>query len=171
MSHQSEKIIDLGSTARTQSGTELATLQQIAGYRIGKVCIVDSSGNIYVEYEDNAQVPTLARSTIEILPEHKNKEVLIVFDRNNPKAPIITGLIQEKENHDYENPSLRRNNIINFLIDDDRVELSAKKEIVLRCGKSSVTLKKDGRIAIKGTQITSRASSLNKIRGAAVRIN
>jgi hypothetical protein len=47
----------------------------------------------------------------------------------------------------------------------------AKDEIQLRCGKSSVTLRKDGKIEIKGTQIVSRASGVNRIKGASVAIN
>jgi len=48
---------------------------------------------------------------------------------------------------------------------------NAEKEIELCCGKSSLIMKKDGRIVIKGIQLVSRASGVNKIKGAAVRIN
>ncbi|MCC6418741.1 MAG: hypothetical protein IT429_10940, partial [Gemmataceae bacterium] len=47
----------------------------------------------------------------------------------------------------------------------------AKEEIVLRCGKSSITLRKDGKVVVLGAEVVSRASGTNKIKGAAVRIN
>jgi hypothetical protein len=56
-------------------------------------------------------------------------------------------------------------------IDGRRVVLSAHDEIVLRCGLGSITLSCDGRIVVKGTEIVSRASGANKIKGAMVNIN
>jgi hypothetical protein len=47
----------------------------------------------------------------------------------------------------------------------------ATEEISITCGKSSITLRKDGRVVIKGTDLVSRAARTNKIRGAAVKIN
>jgi hypothetical protein len=54
---------------------------------------------------------------------------------------------------------------------DFQVLLQGQERIELRCGKSSVTMTKEGKIVIKGVEVISRASGVNKVKGAAVRIN
>lgn len=49
--------------------------------------------------------------------------------------------------------------------------VEAGKELVLRCGKSSVTLGADGRVSIKGKQLLSRAEGQNRVQGANVALN
>ena len=41
----------------------------------------------------------------------------------------------------------------------------------VRCGESSLTMKRDGKIVVKGRTIVSRASRVNKIKGGSVAIN
>jgi uncharacterized protein (DUF2345 family) len=55
--------------------------------------------------------------------------------------------------------------------DDERVVVTAEREIVLRCGDASITLTRAGKVLIKGTYVLSRARGYNKIKGAAVDIN
>ncbi len=56
-------------------------------------------------------------------------------------------------------------------IDGRKVNIEAKNEIILKCGKSSITLQKNGQITLKGTNLVSRASSVNKLKGGSVSIN
>jgi hypothetical protein len=60
---------------------------------------------------------------------------------------------------------------LDLIIDRQRIVLSAQQEVVLRCGKASITLTTDGRIAIRGADIVSTAGRVNRIRGGAVKIN
>jgi hypothetical protein len=53
----------------------------------------------------------------------------------------------------------------------EHVILKARERIELRVGQSSVVLSKDGRVTVKGEEVVSRAMGVNKIRGAAVKIN
>jgi hypothetical protein len=56
-------------------------------------------------------------------------------------------------------------------IDGETLTLSAHKKITLRCGKASIVLNADGSIEIRGTELLSRASGQNAIRGASVSLN
>jgi uncharacterized protein (DUF2345 family) len=56
-------------------------------------------------------------------------------------------------------------------VDDQRIVLSAEREITLQCGEASITLTRAGKVLIKGTYVLSRSSGYNKIKGAAVDIN
>jgi hypothetical protein len=53
----------------------------------------------------------------------------------------------------------------------ESIVLEAQQEIALRCGQSSLTLRRDGKIVLRGRDVVSRASRRNKIRGGSVDIN
>ena len=86
------------------------------------------------------------------------------------RRPIIMGVLQA---HPLPapagNPTPQQ--LVSVQADDDRLVLSAEREIVLRCGNASITLTRAGKVLIKGAYILSRSSGYNKIKGAAVDIN
>ena len=53
----------------------------------------------------------------------------------------------------------------------DELVLEAKRLITLRCGKSSITLYPNGKIALRGDYILSDAEGLNRIVGGQVELN
>jgi len=56
-------------------------------------------------------------------------------------------------------------------VDKKRLELEAQDEIVLRCGKASITLRRNGRVVIRGAYLESRSDGTNRIKGGNVQIN
>lgn len=52
-----------------------------------------------------------------------------------------------------------------------RVRIEAQQELVLECGDASLTLREDGRVTIRGTDVTSHARRTQRIRGGTVHIN
>ena len=124
---------------------------------VGRVVRVEADGNVFVDFPGSALGPIRARlATREPLEAGTAQRVLLVFEDGSPDLPIVMGTLRD---------SLRQ-------LKPQRVqELDAAEEITITCGKSSITLRRDGRIVIKGTELVSRASRTNKIRGAAVEIN
>ncbi len=53
---------------------------------------------------------------------------------------------------------------------EERV-VTARKQLTLRCGKSSITLTAAGKIIIRGKYIVSRSSGVHRIKGGSVQIN
>jgi hypothetical protein len=53
----------------------------------------------------------------------------------------------------------------------DSLVLEAKEELILRVGDGSITIRKDGKILIKGKDLVSNAQRMNRIKGGAVSIN
>lgn len=51
------------------------------------------------------------------------------------------------------------------------LKLTASSSITIECGASSITLREDGRVVIRGKKVISRASGENKLRGYTVKIN
>ena len=52
-----------------------------------------------------------------------------------------------------------------------RIEMCADEALVLRCGDASITLERDGRVVTRGNDVLSRSRGVNRLRGAAVKIN
>jgi len=56
-------------------------------------------------------------------------------------------------------------------VDGERVEIEGHDEVVLRCGEASITLRRDGRVAIRGTRVETEALGTNRVKGGIVEIN
>lgn len=57
------------------------------------------------------------------------------------------------------------------MIDGRRVVLEAADEIVLRCGRASIVLRRNGRVQIKGAYVETSSEGVNRIKGGTVQIN
>jgi hypothetical protein len=55
--------------------------------------------------------------------------------------------------------------------DGERLLVSARTQMVLRCGKASITLTRAGKVLIQGSYVLSRSTGVNRLRGGAVQIN
>lgn len=139
--------------------------------RIGTLSLIRDTGDILVDFPDNPLDPIPALSTIDIRHEDVNRSVLLAFDNGDPQRPVITGFIKEQPLVLGEEISLDANDIRELFAGEENVVLDVRKRFEIRCGKSSFILHEDGKVVIKGTHIVSRASEVNKIKGAAVKIN
>jgi hypothetical protein len=108
-----------------------------------------------------------ARTTVTLLREHIGVDLVVLFDGDDLRRPIVIGILQQARVGAPAEPS----QLVSAQIDDQRLVLTAEREIVLRCGDASITLTRAGKVLIKGAYILSRSSGYNKIKGAAVDIN
>ena len=84
-----------------------------------------------------------------------------MFERGDLSKPIIMGLLQHA-------PTRRESEV---QVDGEKVVFNAEREIVLRCGESSITLTRAGKVLIRGKYVLSRSSGVNRIKGGSVQIN
>lgn len=132
------------------------------GTIIGRLVGISDSGEPLIDFRSNqSEQPLMARSTVRLDKEKIGKEIVLIFEEGDPKKPIIIGFIR----HPEEIPS------IDVEIDGERMTFSAKKEIILRCGKASITLTKAGKVLIRGAYLLNRSSGVNRIKGGSVQIN
>lgn len=152
---------------------------QIYGVVIGEIFkVADEAGDqkIFVNYPGNPySTPLLAMTTVKLTALDIAKQVVLSFDQGNPLRPIVTGVLQNTESPVEElaidvSKALGSEQL-QAKLDGDQVTLTAEKEIVLQCGKSSITLTKAGKIIIRGEYVLSRSSGVNKIKGGSVQIN
>ncbi len=143
---------------------------QPEGLVLGSIVEITSSGKIMVDFSNSPHAPVQARSIIDIFPDDIDREVLIGFANNTYDLPVIIGRIQPQPLVVEEiclDPEKKKE----LVIDGKRKILEAEETIELRCGESSILMKKNGKIVIKGTNIVSRSRGANKVKGASVHIN
>lgn len=56
-------------------------------------------------------------------------------------------------------------------IDGSRMRVGARDEVVIECGKASITLRRNGRVIIRGTHVETNSTGTNRIKGSQVRVN
>jgi hypothetical protein len=109
-----------------------------------------------------------ARTTVSLRSEDVGSTMVVLFDQGDVRRPIVVGVLQELR---PARPGAQPTPLVSALVDDQKVVLTAEREIVLRCGKASITLTRAGKVVIEGTYVVSRSSGYNKVKGAAVDIN
>jgi len=137
-------------------------------------------GELLVECGDSGAIPArlvagLDRSAL-LDPGNRDREVLLVFDQGDPGRPIILDLLERpaEEAAGTDVPAraaAAARTSPEALVDGRRLVIEAEREIVLRCGKGSITIQADGTVTVRGTRLLSRSSGINKIKGATVLIN
>lgn len=110
-----------------------------------------------------------ARTTVGFTPADIGHQVALLFESGDLGKPLIIGKILSlapKIDEPKEVPVT-----VETTLDGETLTLSADREIVLRCGKASITLTKAGKIIVRGAYLLNRSSGVNKIKGASVQIN
>ena len=118
----------------------------------------------YAEHPGTAAVP--ARTTVELYGVHIGREVVLTFDRGDVQRPIIIGYLR-----DPPVQSAPVDGHCEISVDDQRLVISAKERIVLRCGKASITLTKDGKVVVQGAYVSNQSSGVLRLKGGSVQIN
>jgi hypothetical protein len=79
--------------------------------------------------------------------------------------------VESRRTRQTEDTSPKPVVVIEADVDGRRVRVLAKDEIVLECGKASITLRRNGRVVVRGTHIETNSEGANRIKGAQVRVN
>ncbi|HEX5658804.1 MAG TPA: DUF6484 domain-containing protein [Polyangiales bacterium] len=139
----------------------------LAGHLVGTLRAVTEEGG-WVDYPGNPHGPLLARTTVALAEQHVGEHsVLLVFDGDRSEHPVIVGVLQGKAQSTPTAVAPR----LEASVDGNRVVLEAADEIVLRCGKASITLRRNGRVVLRGAYIETQSTGVNRIRGGTVKVN
>jgi hypothetical protein len=111
-----------------------------------------------------------ARAILALQPAHIGCEVVLCFATRDWRQPIILGLLIAPAAHPPEG-SPQAAPPTHVELNGRRLEFTAQDEIVLRCGKASITLTQAGKVLIRGDYLLSRSSGVNRIKGGSVQIN
>ncbi len=108
-----------------------------------------------------------ARAILDLHAAHIGKAVVMQFEAGNPMQPIVIGLLREGEGW----PLPEQPGRIEVDVDGERLTIGAKRQLVLRCGKASITLTNAGKVLIQGTYVSTRSSGVMRIKGGSVQLN
>jgi hypothetical protein len=151
--------------------------EDISGMFVGRIVKINEEGQVLINCGNSADI-TAARLTSSVQGKlakgnPEGREVLLAFENNNPLRPIIVdtiyNIIDEIAEHStaVNNAGTAQKEIISCA----RIEMDAGEQIVLQCGKASITLTRAGKILIKGEYVLSSAKGSNKIKGGSIQLN
>jgi len=167
-----------GGLSDTPNGAPHPRVGWVAGLR---------GAQLLVDFKGSQAGPVAARTTLVLdanaLQEAvaRRQGAVLLFEEGDLSRPLLIGLLQEASDTPCIDLVLHQDEeqqaeappppTTEAMIDGERVVLEGKDEVVLRCGKASITLRRNGRIVIRGTYLVSRAEGTNRIKGGSVQIN
>jgi len=141
----------------------------IHGVVIGELlALTDDAKTPLVRFElapDGAAVP--ARTTVDLHGAHIGRSVVLTFEHGDPARPIVMGVLQGSAAWPTDDKPAQ----VEVDADGQRMLVNAKEQLVLRCGKASITLTKAGKVLIEGAYLLSRSTGVNRIKGGSVQLN
>ncbi|AGU47744.1 hypothetical protein VAPA_1c06140 [Variovorax paradoxus B4] len=108
-----------------------------------------------------------ARSVVDLHGAHIGRHVVLMFEDADPSRPIVMGVLRGAQG--WPLPEMPAQ--VDVEADGERMLVSATSELVLRCGKASITLTREGKVLIHGTYISSRSTGVNRLKGGSVQLN
>ncbi|HWG80625.1 MAG TPA: DUF6484 domain-containing protein [Stellaceae bacterium] len=125
----------------------------------------DAGGRPLVDYPGNAAgAPLPALTTALYGADAVGRQAALLFAEGDGARPVIVGLVRAPGEPVPGGARLAE-------LDGERLVLKAKQEIVLECGRASITLTRAGKVLIRGAYLSSRSSGVHRIKGASVDIN
>lgn len=168
-----EMIEAVFSKPRTTAELKNSVDSRINGVVIGTLSKPGVNGQTMVHFPGVAgNEPIEAISTESMTSQKAGSEIALGFVNGNPARPIILGAIQ-KDYFQEQSPTAKTttDQTVNVQLDGEKLLFNAEREIVFKCGKSSITLTRAGKIIIKGAYLSNHSTGVNRIKGGSVQIN
>jgi hypothetical protein len=176
MSAKNVQVAQFRSRANTSSEPALAC----ATTHLGQ--IVDILGDDQVSVVIPGKMGTIAarlavpvtRARLQEAINSRRGTVILIDSQASPCA-IVLGLLEPIAPEAFpaaptDRPE-EKPQVVEADVDGKRVRIVGHDEIVLECGSASITLRRNGRVIIRGAYVETDSTGTNRIKGAAVRIN
>ncbi len=147
------------------------------GLYLGTLLGERADGRLRVRIDDGRAVREIdALTAAPVEAKDVGCSVVVALVEGGEAVPIVLGVVRNSASPvarsapvAVEASSEEREPTVS--LDGERLVLSAEREIVLRCGKASLTLTKEGKVVLRGAYLLSRSSGVHKIKGGSVQIN
>ena len=106
-----------------------------------------------------------ARSTMPVTAKQLGQHVVLSFENGDLRCPIVLGALVERA----AQPEAANTYTLDAA--GQQLTVSSQRELVLRCGKASITLTEAGKVLIEGEYVSARSAGLVRIRGGAIHLN
>lgn len=168
---------------------QLVTILSIAADGLPLVSVDDDNPVVTARLAVRTTMDRVQRAIAQRQP------AVVLFERGDRSRPIIVGFLEQIDEQPASStaaagatagradvPSTsdaptthpdepRGMPFIEADVDGRRVRLTAQDEIVLQCGSASVTLRRNGRVVIRGAYVETHSEGTNRIKGGQVQIN
>ena len=162
---------------------------------IGTITGLDEKGYPLVNFSILGQImgSIEATTTLSLTTREIGRQVALLFIESDIRRPVVIGLIHSqldmllesyqdaginlevaRDDDKADSPNDAEEPLHAFediTIDGKKVHIEAQEEIVFRCGDSSITMTRAGKITIRGKYILNRSSGVNRILGGSVQVN
>ncbi len=161
-------------------GGQVPPQERIVEPRVGWVVSVGEGGVLMVDYAGNVHGPLPARTTLTLEPEAATRAArdrqgaVLLFENGDSSLPLVVGLLQVPSPTPLTDAILERSLEDvprEARVDGQQVVIEGREEIVLRCGKASLTLRRNGQVLLRGVNIRNEAEQVQRIKGGKVQIN
>jgi hypothetical protein len=185
------------SVARAPAPREASGAPAFSQAILGWLTPESAPASLVVDFAGNASGPLRARSTVRLdeaaigRAVATRQAVTLLFEEGDATRPIVIGLVQEPPSPledllrkssgeaappegappEAAPPETARPPSIQADVDGKRVVISAEREITFTCGEASLTLRRDGKILLRGRYVETYSQGVNRIKGAQVKIN
>jgi uncharacterized protein DUF6484 len=139
----------------------------ISGVVIGTLVGCKSDGVLLVSHPSiDSTNPIDCRTVVHLTSDSVGKQVVLMFEQGDPRRPIVIGCLKDTGSAGSSSPGA-----IAVKADGETVTITAQRQIVLQCGKASLTLTKSGKLIMRGEYISQRSVGVVRIKGGCVEIN
>jgi hypothetical protein len=142
---------------------------RITGMVVGELLAITGDGLVplvrYPGQEGSAAIA--AGSTVDLQGHHIGQPVTLMFDQGDPSKPIVMGVLRGAAGW----PLPQQPATVTVDEEGERLIVSAREQLVLRCGKASITLTRAGKVLIDGSYVLSRSTGVNRVKGGSVQLN
>lgn len=139
------------------------------GLAIGELIGLTDGGLValvrHAEQPGMAALP--ARTVVDLHGAHIGRPVALMFEAGDRSKPVVMGVL--RASGDW--PLADRPGQVQVDADGERLIVSAKEQLVFRCGKASITLTQAGKVLIEGTYVSSRSAGANRLKGGSIHLN
>jgi hypothetical protein len=161
--------------AKSRGVTKLGNSQAPSGVRRGTIVLIDERGRVFVTW-DTCEKPVaavladgidLARARTAMSTK---REGILAFEEGEIRRPILLGFVAS-ESLSEAAAGKAPATVVEADVDGRRVRVIAQDEIVLECGKASITMRRNGKVIVRGTHVETNSDGTNRIKGGQVKIN
>jgi len=150
-----------------ERSTEIASA--IQGVVVGELLALTDEGETpLVRFPGQVGTSAVrARTSVDLHGPHIGADVVLMFEEGDPDRPIVVGVLRGRAGWPMDDKPAQ----VEVDADGHRMIVSAHEQLVLRCGKASITLTKAGKVLLEGTYVLSRSRGVNRIKGGSVQLN
>jgi hypothetical protein len=162
-------LLQGSASGGTAGAAATSAADTISGVLLGELLALGAEGQApLVRYPGQRGTQALAaRSTVDLHGLHIGQPVVLMFEQGDPSRPVVLGVLRGQVGWPLDEKPAQ----VDVDADGQRMIVSAKEQLVLRCGKASISLTKTGKVLIEGSYVVSRSSGVNRVQGGSVQLN